>query len=157
MKCLVCKTEYERVQLGGEHQIYCSEQCRRKYNHHLSSLIRLDNKPQRQCMECGVIFRPVGKGTQKWCSVKCGNRARCHLRHVRNWISDAQYIPRIYIAELTNNTCYICGKQDTPDNFDLDHVEELDKGGQHSLENIRLCCKSCHCTKTMTEAAKEVV
>lgn len=53
--------------------------------------------------------------------------------------------------------CYICGKRTTfsdkrwgkwgPDYPSIDHVIPLSRGGNHSWENVRLCCGMCNAEK----------
>ncbi|MGW8593542.1 HNH endonuclease [Dietzia sp. NPDC055877] len=41
--------------------------------------------------------------------------------------------------------CWICGS--VLDEFHVDHVKPLSKGGWHCLSNLRPCCPSCNLRK----------
>jgi len=47
-----------------------------------------------------------------------------------------------------NGLCEGCGSRLLPGQFDYDHIRECAYGGDNSLENCKVLCKTCHKTKT---------
>ena len=53
--------------------------------------------------------------------------------------------------------CYLCDKLLTKKQITLDHLIPLSRGGDDKAENIKICCRSCNCSKrakTLTEFKK---
>ena len=62
-----------------------------------------------------------------------------------------QKIKRAFVIERDNSTCYLCGKRlgDNPRELHLDHVIPLSRGGMHTYDNLKVCCRSCNGRKRM--------
>ena len=53
------------------------------------------------------------------------------------------------VFERDGHTCMICGKQLKKDDFHVDHIRPISKGGaEYALENLRLSCGQCNLKKT---------
>lgn len=57
---------------------------------------------------------------------------------MRCWIEDTNFKKR---------RCFYCAIKLTGTTWSLDHDKPLSKGGGHSLDNFRLCCKKCNRAK----------
>lgn len=55
---------------------------------------------------------------------------------------------RIEIAFRQRYACNHCGIFPIPPNFDVDHIIEIQDGGQDVSENLQALCKPCHTEKT---------
>lgn len=56
--------------------------------------------------------------------------------------------------------CYLCGEFISYDNFTIDHVVPLDKGGDNTVDNLRCCCGRCNIMKgnqSLDEFHKRIV
>ncbi len=50
------------------------------------------------------------------------------------------------------NHCSQCGADGRQVRLDLDHIINVKRGGQDTLDNARLLCRPCHQPKTQAEA-----
>ncbi|UEA58574.1 HNH endonuclease [Gordonia otitidis] len=50
------------------------------------------------------------------------------------------------------NRCAQCGADGRIHRLDLDHIINVKRGGQDTLDNARLLCHACHKPKTQAEA-----
>lgn len=48
----------------------------------------------------------------------------------------------IYIRD--NGTCGICGRIVPPNDFTIDHVIPISKGGTYDYDNLQCCCRKCN-------------
>jgi|TARA_B110001450_G_scaffold146130_1_gene136581 5-methylcytosine-specific restriction endonuclease McrA len=55
---------------------------------------------------------------------------------------------RIEIAFQQEYACNLCGLFPIPPTFEVDHIIELQDGGQDIAENLQAICVSCHADKT---------
>lgn len=62
-------------------------------------------------------------------------------------------IGRTTLKHLLNNSdkCIYCDKILTTKNKSIDHIVPVSKGGNHGLNNIIICCKTCNCKKGQKE------
>jgi 5-methylcytosine-specific restriction endonuclease McrA len=56
-------------------------------------------------------------------------------------------IDRAALYARDNWICYRCERVCTPANITLDHVVPLTRGGSHTADNLRVCCRSCNSRK----------
>jgi 5-methylcytosine-specific restriction endonuclease McrA len=56
-------------------------------------------------------------------------------------------IDRAAIIARDQGICYRCGLLPTGRNLTLDHVVPLTRGGHHTADNLRVCCRSCNSRK----------
>ena len=55
---------------------------------------------------------------------------------------------RAVVYERDGHVCMKCGKYIRKDNYHVDHIRPISKGGaEYSLENLQLLCQSCNLTK----------
>lgn len=55
---------------------------------------------------------------------------------------------RIEIAFRQSYACNVCGLFPIPPNFEVDHMVELQDGGQDIATNLQALCPACHAEKT---------
>ena len=52
---------------------------------------------------------------------------------------------RAIVWAMTNGRCYYCGLQTNPfENFCVDHVQPLSRGGTNDIDNLVPCCDYCN-------------
>ena len=81
--------------------------------------------------------------------------------HANRWkrkaIKRAAFVERVHrsvVFERCGGACHMCGAMVDPDNWHLDHVLPLVRGGEHSYANTAVACPSCNMQrgpKTMDE------
>lgn len=75
-------------------------------------------------------------------------RANNHIQKAKR--ADAPVIDRVYRAvvwERDEGTCQLCGKPADPEDWHLDHVIPLAKGGEHSYDNVAVSHPLCNLRK----------
>lgn len=126
------------------------------------------------CVQCGLEYE-VGRGPAKirllrlegFCSIDClndfknlenaDNRYRYSMKRTarRFNVSYDESITRREVFARGNGVCYICGQMTHYENGDeyspllatVDHLVPWTRGGEHSWENVRLCCLRCNIVK----------
>jgi 5-methylcytosine-specific restriction endonuclease McrA len=54
----------------------------------------------------------------------------------------------VFLLEIQSNKCSCCNKSFSGTlKYEIDHILPLSKGGNLTLENVQLLCKSCNCSK----------
>lgn len=48
------------------------------------------------------------------------------------------------VYDKYNGRCYLCGEKVTFNDFTIDHILPLAKGGINDIENMACCCKKCN-------------
>lgn len=119
------------------------------------------SKTPRKCEKCGKEFLSE-YATQKYCSKKCGQKARGKKKSVRSRCKKygALYdgnVTRAKVLKRDNYTCQICGKEcnpadirwgtSGPDYPTVDHIIPLAKGGAHIWSNVQCACGICNSYK----------
>ena len=56
-------------------------------------------------------------------------------------------VSREEVFALQDGVCYLCGAQCTQDNWHMDHVIPLSKGGEHRYTNLAVTCPGCNLSK----------
>jgi 5-methylcytosine-specific restriction endonuclease McrA len=144
----------------GIKTLYCSVSCE------ASSIL--------ECVQCGLEYE-VGRGTAKirllrlqgYCSTEClvdfknvqnaDNRYRYSMKRTASNF-DVAYDDSITRREVFirgNGICYICEKLthlESSDEYNpllatVDHVVPWTRGGEHTWDNVRLCCLRCNIVK----------
>jgi 5-methylcytosine-specific restriction endonuclease McrA len=122
------------------------------------------------CKICGGSFKPeYGTKKRSFCSDDCTREARkradkrskkdtgtTHQQRAKHYGVPRGYFNLRKILERDNWKCYICGC-DTPEELrgtcednapEIDHVIPLSKGGGHTKDNVRCCCRRCNREKS---------
>jgi 5-methylcytosine-specific restriction endonuclease McrA len=76
------------------------------------------------------------------------NRRRARKRKARLGIDRAAYRKFVRAAKLAKiRLCYYCGTRTTQKNRTIDHAIPICRKGKDSVENLRVACVSCNCSK----------
>ena len=92
------------------------------------------------CRWCG---KALPKGKSAWCGPDCQKEVlvRC----------DWPYLRRL-VRRRDRWKCVLCGKgRREGRRLEVDHITELQDGGQTVMENLRTLCLFCHRAKTAAE------
>jgi 5-methylcytosine-specific restriction endonuclease McrA len=144
----------------GIKELYCSVSCE------ASSIL--------DCLQCGLEYE-VGRGPARirlvrlegFCSTEClsdfknlqdaDNRYRNSMKRTaaKFNVSYDESITRREVFTRGSGICYICGALTHFENSDefspllatVDHLIPWTRGGQHSWENVKLCCLRCNMVK----------
>lgn len=144
----------------GIKALYCSVSCE------ASSLL--------ECVQCGLEYE-VGRGPARlrllrlegYCSIECLNVFKS-LQHADNAyrysmkqtalkfnVKFDETITRREVFSRGEGICYICRQQTHFENSEewspllatVDHVTPWTRGGEHTWENVKLCCFRCNMVK----------
>jgi len=58
------------------------------------------------------------------------------------------------VINSSGGTCAWCGKGIVNEAFEIDHIESLDKGGMHHIDNLAVTCISCNRRKSTKSPVK---
>lgn len=81
--------------------MYCSIKCRNQH----SGRVTYKQGGQKQCAECGNIFRTI-KGNEKYCCIECREKGKAKAQRKSSY--------KHYGWTPTPTTCTICGKEFMP-------------------------------------------
>ena len=62
---------------------------------------------------------------------------------------------RWHVAFRHKYKCAHCKELLDPDSFDVDHVEELQDGGEDEMKNLQCLCCCCHAKKTRSHGRRK--
>lgn len=160
--CSVCGTE-----LVGRQKNVCSDnECGLEYKRRKSYQYDSAKKviKTRKCKECGEQFTSeYGNKRRYFCSDECGDRHNGRVaksvRRVRMRGDDGRMIESIdpfFILERDGWRCYLCGVKTPkrlrgtcePNAPEVDHVVPVARGGSHTEDNLRCCCRRCNQAKS---------
>lgn len=128
------------------------------------------------CPACGLL-----KGKKRMMDALCGehgsitmlyyrrnpierqrtiDRAK-HRHHLKRAAQErGELITLAGLIERDGDLCYLCGRQVSdalpfthPLKANIDHVVPISKGGTHTLDNVRVACRSCNSAKGAKVAA----
>lgn len=158
--CKVCGKE-----TPTRHQVYCSDECRRKALSRKSFVRNSAKKKlkQRICKECGAAFMPeYGNKRRSFCSEFCckkyQHRAAKASRRAKKKGNGYESFNPFEVFERDKWTCQICRiktprklRGTTNDNApELDHIVSLAEGGAHTMRNTQCLCRKCNGEKGAT-------
>lgn len=58
-----------------------------------------------------------------------------------------EHVDRMTVFQRDEGICGICNKEASVDDFHVDHVVPLSKGGRHNYSNVQTAHPSCNCKK----------
>lgn len=106
------------------------------------------------CQECGDPFVQASRHTVRYCSHICKERAKRQDRRVREKDAFVERVFRRKVFERDNYTCQLCGEptserwsRDDPLAPTVDHIQPLNKGGEHSYANTQCAHLVCNSRK----------
>lgn len=159
-KCEGCMSWFVKT---NENQRFCSTVCTPSRYIKVSHVGRL-------CAECGSIFTPTVK-TNACCSSKCqrlrdkrlqvesgAKAARRKARKMRLRGVVVETVNPLVVLKRDRWTCQLCGVK-TPQHLrgsyddrapEVDHINPLSQGGEHSYRNTQCACRKCNIAKSGT-------
>lgn len=156
--CAHCDSEFVPATYQ---QRFCQPKCKATFGSKLTWLRRGPQRAKyahRQCPECNKVFAPRD-GRQVGCSVACGNKvsARIGARCRRSKMAE-RFVERVDPFEVFKRDgwrCQLCGVptpktmrgKNAPNSPELDHIEALSRGGEHSYRNTQCACRKCNVAK----------
>ena len=101
--------------------------------------------------------------THPSCKAYATKQGRCDEHQVKPWSQRATKVKRMTSAQWEklrkavmrrdSYLCQECQRQGiVREGKEADHIKPLSLGGNDSLHNLELLCKSCHSSKTAREA-----
>jgi hypothetical protein len=107
-----------------------------------------------------MVKKNVNKNRKKWrrkntLSVKIHNFKYCGSKKRKKLYDDCEYDDNLNAKNIMekigkNPTCYLTGKKidlDNPEEYSLDHVLPIARGGKSTLENCMLVCRKVNMLK----------
>ncbi len=105
----------------------------------------LDNLEEERKRKMEVYFRH--KDNPKWRATKAKSQSTRRQR-IKNSINTLSGNDINTLLDLQKNKCAKClNKFDSKNKYTLDHILPLNDGGQLSIDNTQLLCKSCNSSK----------
>ena len=99
---------------------------------------RAEARRARRCVECQV---GLPSRRTPYCS------RMCQWKYHGRYFWDAA---RIYVLRRDRYTCQSCGHRDRRRGLDVDHIQEIARGGEPlAYDNLQTLCRSCHRKKTV--------
>lgn len=148
------------VAFGGKRRrTYCSSTCEHAawYEVH-----KVSTAPAtRKCASCCKIFaaQPHKTRPTDFCSAPCrqaAKRAQKERRNAKLRGATVETVHPLRVFERDGWRCQLCGVK-TPktkrgtysdDAPELDHIEPLARGGEHSYRNVQCACRRCNGAKS---------
>lgn len=93
----------------------------------------------KRCKQCTKLVRNIHQrlGDRKSKKIKISTK--------NSRVALAVTIAKLF---LNTNNCYYCKSKFTKNNFkQLEHINPINLGGQHLIDNIAICCKQCNRSK----------
>ena len=162
-RCITCKEPRplrEFARPNRERHKSC-QKCRAKFEQYGNSHLR-----RKSCSRCGGSKLP-GRGQafcahcalhmEEWAQLRSMRRHRLLLERQRSKNARrralrlgkaAKFIDRQEIFERDEGLCGICGESvDRNENWELDHVIPLSRGGSHTFDNVQVSHRRCNRSK----------
>lgn len=123
-------------------------------------------KHARICKRCGVSFQRMRNSTGRYCSKACSRvhatkeEARRIARAARRSLergATVEHVDPFKVFDRDGWRCQLCGiatprrlrGSKAPNAPQLDHIEPIAKGGEHSYRNTQCACRKCNAAKGM--------
>jgi 5-methylcytosine-specific restriction endonuclease McrA len=146
----------DRRRAYGRHYDLAYRERRRTLRQQRRALARMA-APQL-CSKCGTPLA-VGRRNRRYCNGTCrlyrwraSNPERSAEQNQKSRARRAQApvvgdVSRAAIFARDHGRCYLCGQSVEPDNFHLDHLVPLAKGGEHAAFNLMVAHPRCNWKK----------
>ena len=120
---------------------------------HCSKKCAGNNRPRRYatCEQCGSEFATRAERVERFCSTECyGKHCRTERFPVAGRRHGLNFTARMRreLLVLADGRCARCG---TTEELEFDHVQPLFQGGENTVANGQVLCRSCHREKTNAE------
>lgn len=143
---------------ASEPSVYCSRTCKNEKRKTLLAAERVDSKPDRACLWCGVAIPKRMRADARFCSESCNSAAHNVTRKMAKRAGqegrDGDLLSRKYLGDRDGWRCYLCGKRidgklnhPNPLAPSVDHLVPLSCGGSNELANLALTHLRCNLSK----------
>lgn len=161
--CKVCGREFvgarrEQKQCGDDECRKAFE--RNRYYENFVSVAETNPEVTKKCARCGKKFTANYYATRRiYCSKRCMTRATKRANNYQRaklFGVKRKKFSELRILKRDGWKCYICGVH-TPQELrgtfednapEIDHVIPMSKGGPHTPDNVRCCCRKCNIAKS---------
>lgn len=131
-----------------ERWVFCSRTCKDEFHKSRLRYARLMEKladGRRSCPQCGETLPMWMRADAVFCSEECNSAAHNATRKAK-WKTGmpAEYVSRAAIYRRDRGICHLCGAHRPPDDFHLDHLVPLARGGTHDESNLAVACPGCN-------------
>jgi hypothetical protein len=105
------------------------------------------------CVECGQEYEASKHRDRTYCSKQCVDRAskRTRRHRIRTHPVEAERFTTREIAERDDWLCHLCDGEVSPEDWSIDHLVPVSKGGPHIRSNVRLAHKLCNSVRGAEE------
>lgn len=171
--CLTCGNVFypRKTQLNSGYGKFCSQKCntaKKKFSHtaeaNLKRIIaymltmekrgfpRGENHPKWKGGQKATVRRRIesGKAAESVRKYRTKNPEKVKEFNLRRKSKKFGRLPNGFIKNLMflqKNMCAIC-KTEIKQQFHVDHIYPIAKGGKHEPQNIQLLCKTCNLRKS---------
>lgn len=146
-ECSFCASTFTTT---DKRKTHCSRACKDKARDAADKSARIESKPARSCLYCGVDMPQTMRADARYCSEDCNHKAhmlkRGHGRLPRG-SGRRREILRAYIIQRDRSRCHLCGEHVPAEQIHLDHVVPLSLGGPHDESNLRVAHARCNLQK----------
>jgi len=144
--CPICATDFFPV---TSWQICCSYEC--GYKKQNAKHVR-NNINEGRCARCNKSLRHKRKDAI-YCSQTCGSMDHTAKHRAKTRVVGVAR--RRLIWERDDGLCYLCKKKTSFQQFELDHLVPVSRGGDNSENNLSVTHRSCNRSRgTRIEAAQ---
>ena len=112
------------------------------------ALLELKASMGRSCDECGAPIEPHRKMDAQFCSDECQRRVSHRRYRARNRGAFVETVHPLVVLERGDSACGICGEDVDLDDFHIDHIIPLARGGLHNYENTQPAHPRCNWAKS---------
>lgn len=180
--CKLCDKEFypRKWQLDTGQGIYCSSACQFKETIKIAHLPEANKKRGiaiRELAKRGILRHKKGAANPRWLGGRIASRRRrtangkasevlrayrkANPHKTREWQQNRRQrkngrLPNgtiLELFELQRGLCAFCHIK-LNDNYHVDHIQPLSRGGIHERENIQLLCPTCNVRKSAKDPIK---
>jgi hypothetical protein len=101
----------------------------------------------RVCQRAAYKKRKPESKYRKWSSSRARHQAYAAARRALKKAQFVEHVDPQVVYERDKGICGICQGPVDPQNFHVDHVCPLAKGGEHSYANTQVAHPACNCAK----------
>jgi len=156
--CTKCKqrkeeTEFYKDKSSNDGLTYWCKNCRKAFDKTRSASYYLEHKEDTQQYRKNNK-EGIREYQRNWCKGIKGRTAHATVRHkVRAEMVGITSVSTLtpedveFLYYIQRGSCVSCGTDISNNNFQIEHIIPISKGGDLSLENCQLLCKKCNLKK----------